>query len=227
MSRLRFNMAVLSLGHRDSRSSLAAHTHGGLTGGGVAMSQVPTPKVFISYYHEGDQEYKDRLVQALSSKAIDKSVSPGDIHDPNLPLDEVRRRIRDDHISDAIVTIVLIGPCTWQRKHVDWEISASIIDRRRNQRCGLMGLLLPHHPDYWRRPEDRNPRLIPPRLWRNTGGSDPYAVIYRWPRSGLARRVMPKICRAYLRKDKTPWPDDGLDLFINNRRGNCRRGWQS
>ena len=87
------------------------------------MNQVPTPKVFISYYHEDDQEYKNRLVQALDSKAIDKSVSPGDIHDENLPLDEIRRRIRDDHIADATVTIVLIGPCTWQRKHVDWEIS--------------------------------------------------------------------------------------------------------
>ncbi len=48
----------------------------------------------------------------LNSKAIDKSVSPGDIHDGNLPLDEIRRRIRDDHIADATVTIVLIGPCT-------------------------------------------------------------------------------------------------------------------
>ena len=55
------------------------------------MSQVPAPKVFISYYHEDDQEYKDRLVQALDSKAIDKSVSPGDIHDASLPLDEIRR----------------------------------------------------------------------------------------------------------------------------------------
>ena len=76
------------------------------------MNQVPIPKVFISYYHEDDQEYKNRLVQALDSKAIDKSVSPQDIHDENLPLDEIRRRIRDNHIADATVTIVLIGPCT-------------------------------------------------------------------------------------------------------------------
>ena len=41
------------------------------------MNQIPRHKVFISYYHEGDQEYKNRLVQALDSKAVDKSVSPG------------------------------------------------------------------------------------------------------------------------------------------------------
>lgn len=190
------------------------------------MNQIPTPKIFISYYHADDQEYKNRLVQALTSKAIDKSVSPGDIHDENLPLDEIRRRIRDDHIADATVTIVLIGPCTWQRKHVDWEISASMIDRRNNERCGVVGLLLPHHPDYWTLPEDRNPRLIPERLAHNIDGNDPFVAIYKWPRRRVARRVMPKVRRAFLRKDKTSWPDNNLELFVNNRSGDCARGWQ-
>ena len=183
-------------------------------------------KVFISYYHADDEEYKRRLVQALESKAIDKSVSPGDIHDEGLPLDEIRRRIRDVHIADATVTLVLIGPRTWQRKHVDWEISASIIDRRNNDRCGLVGLLLPTHPDYDELPQDRNPRLVPPRLARNIDGKDPFAVIYKWPRRRVSRRVMPKVHRAFLRKDEPPWPDDGLDLFVNNHGGDCLRGWQ-
>ena len=190
------------------------------------MGEVPRHKVFISYYHEDDQEYKDRLVQALGSKSVDKSVSQGDIHDEGLPLDEIRRRIRDDHIADATVTIVLIGPCTWQRKHVDWEISASIIDRINNQRCGLLGLLLPSHPDYRKSPEARNPRLIPPRLALNIVGSDPFAAIYDWPKEGLSKKVLPKIHKAFLRRNKTPWPDDSLDLFRNNQRGNCLRGWQ-
>ena len=191
------------------------------------MTDVPRHKVFISYYHEDDQEYKNRLVQALESKFVDKSVSQGDIHDEGLPLDEIRRRIRDDHIADATVTIVLIGPCTWQRKHVDWEISASIIHRPNNRRCGLLGLLLPTHPDYGKAPQKRNRRLIPPRLARNIDGNDPFAVICDWPQNGLSRKVLPKIHAAFLRKDKTPWPNDGLDLFVNNRSGDCRRGWQN
>jgi len=191
----------------------------------LPTNSVPRHKVFISYYHADDQEYKNRLVQALNSKAIDKSVSPGDIHDETLPLDEIRRRIRDDHIADATVTIVLIGPCTWQRKHVDWEISASVIDRRNNQRCGLLGLLLPTHPDYHKRASDRDPRLIPPRLAQNIGGKNPFAAIYKWPRRRVSKRVIPKVHRSFLRKDETPWPDDGLDMFVNNRRGDCRRGW--
>lgn len=190
-------------------------------------TDVPRHKVFISYYHEDDQEYKERLVQALNSRAIDKSVSPGDIHDENLPLDEIRRRIRDDHIADATVTIVLIGPCTWQRKHVDWEISASLIHSRNNLRCGLLGLLLPTHPDHQKRPADRNPRLIPPRLASNIDGDDPFAVVYNWPKNGLSKKVLPRIHEAYQRRNQTPWPDDGLDLFRNNRSGDCKRGWQN
>lgn len=191
------------------------------------MPDVPRHKVFISDYHKDDEVFKDRLLQALGSKAIDKSVSPGDIHDEGLPLDEIRRKIRDNHIADSTVTIVLIGPCTWQRKHVDWEISASLIDRRNNQRCGLLGLLLPTHPDYRKRPENRNLLLIPQRLARNIGGNDPFAVIYDWPNKGLSKKILPKIHKAFLRRNKTPWPDDSLDLFRNNRTGDCRRGWQN
>ena len=191
------------------------------------MNEVPRHKVFISYYHEDDQEYKNRLVHALDSKFVDKSVSQGDIHDERLPLDEIRRRIRDDHIADATVTIVLIGRCTWQRKHVDWEISASIIERRNNLRCGLLGLLLPTHPDYRKNEQDRNPRLIPPRLARNIEGNKPFAVIYDWPKKGLARKVLPKIHTAFLRRNKDPSPNNRYTLFADNRRGDCRRGWQN
>ena len=38
------------------------------------MNEVPKHKVFISYFHEDDQEYKNRLVQSLTDKAVDKSV---------------------------------------------------------------------------------------------------------------------------------------------------------
>ena len=189
--------------------------------------KIPRHKVFISYFHEDDQEYKDRLVQALDSKFVDRSVSQGDIHDEGLHLEEIRRRIRDDHISDATVTIVLIGPCTWQRKHVDWEISASLIHRPNNARCGLLGLLLPSHTDYRKGAEERNPRLIPQRLACNIEGNDPFSIVYDWPQNGLSKKVLPKIHAAFKRMDRTPWPDDSLELFKNNRRGDCRKGWQN
>ena len=190
------------------------------------MTDVPRHKVFISYYHKGDQEYKDRLTEALRDKAVDMSVRQGDIQEEGLHLDEIRRRIRDDHIAGATVTIVLIGPCTWQRKHVDWEISASLIHRPRNPRCGLIGLMLPTHPDYRKPPEDRNPRLMPQRLTDNIDGDNPFAVVYRWPRKQVGKNLLPKIHKAFERRLQTPWPDDSLDPFENNRSGDCSRGWQ-
>ena len=189
-------------------------------------TNIPRHKVFISYYHEDDEEYKERLVQALTDKFVDKSVSPGDVHDANLPLDEIRRRIRDDHIADATVTIVLIGPCSWQRKHIDWEISASLIDRLGNQRCGLLGLLLPTHPDFRKGAEARNPHLLPQRLAWNIGGANPFAIIYDWPKDGLAKKVLPKIHSAFQRRRNASWPDNSVPLFRDNRLGNCRQGWQ-
>ena len=127
--------------------------------------------VFLSYYHEQDQEYADRFVQLMGDNIVDKSVNLGDIIDNNLPSEAVLQRIREDHIAQVSVTVVLIGCCTWQRKYVDWEIGASLRDTQKNPRCGLLGLLLPEHPDYKKRAENRNPHLIPPRLARNMGGN--------------------------------------------------------
>ena len=43
-----------------------------------------------------------------------RSVDIGDI-DPHLKSETVRQKIRDEYISDATVTVVLIGRHTWQR----------------------------------------------------------------------------------------------------------------
>ena len=186
-------------------------------------------KVFIAYHHKEDQEYKNRLIRALASKSVDKSVREGDIQEQGLPLDEIRRIIRDEHIADATVTIVLIGRCAWQRKHVDWEISASLIDTRNNPRCGLLGIILPTHPDYGKNPDGRdgrNHRLIPPRLFDNIGGPDPFAAIYDWPlNGGLSREILPKIHEAFRRRNRQPDPDNSRPMFKRNRRGDCGRGW--
>ena len=142
-------------------------------------SNVPRHKVFISYHDDkNDRRYKNRFVDMMKGYIVDKSVHDDDIDDVNLSIETIRQRIRDDFISDATVTVVLIGPCTWQRKHVDWEISASLIERPNNPRCGLFGLILPSHPDFQK--GTFNSRLMPPRLADNCNGAIPYALIYNW-----------------------------------------------
>ena len=185
------------------------------------MHQAPRHKVFISYYHE-DQQYKDWFVQMMSDDIVDESVEDGEIDDDNLATETIRQYIRDGFIADATVTIVLVGPCTWQRKHVDWEIGSSLRATKNNSRCGLLGIWLPSHPDYGRR--NYNPRLIPPRLADNCNGDNPYARPYDW--SYQTSDIRNWIHTAFERRDGTP-PNNGRDQFRYNRGGDCSIGWQS
>ena len=190
------------------------------------MPTVPRHKVFISYYHADDQEYKERFVRMMNNHIVDKSVDTGDIIDSGLHVDEIRRRIRDDYIADATVSVVLIGPCTWQRKHVDWEISSSLTDTDHNDRCGLLGIRLPTHTDF--HDSEYNPRLIPPRLADNCTGSDPFAAVHRWSGSeNEVNRVRQWIDEAFSRRRRQPDPDNNYPLFRDNRHTDCAQGWLS
>ena len=153
---------------------------------------------------------------------MDKSIDTGDIDDTGFKTDTIRQKIRDDYIRGATVTIVLIGPRTWQRKHVDWEIGSSLRATKKNSRCGLLGILLPDHPDYGKK--RRDPYLLPPRLADNYKGIDPYAMIYDWPPSRAEAQLRQWIQRAFARRAGTP-PNNKRRQFRNNRSGDYRRGW--
>lgn len=187
------------------------------------MVTVSRHRVFISF-HNADEQYKNEFVAMMGDGIIDESVSDDDIDDENLKVTEIRRRIRDNFIRDASVTVVLIGPCTWQRKHVDWEIGASLRKTRRNSRCGLLGILLPNHPDY--RNRTYNPRLMPPRLAINGECDDPYAWIYKWPGQQGVADIRKWIHKAFIRRGGAN-PHNNSHQFRRNRGGNCRRGWQN
>ena len=178
--------------------------------------------VFISYYHDQDQRYKDRFVQMMGTNIVDKSVNLGDIIDNGLPTEAVLQRIREDYIAPVSVTVVLIGNCTWQRKYVDWEIGASLRDTTTNPKCGLVGILLPNHPDF--ESHQYHPRLIPPRLADNCSGDNSFASIYDW--SGDAVQVRDWIHQAFLRRRRDPAPNITRHPFGRNWNGDCSNGWQ-
>ena len=178
--------------------------------------------VFLSYYHEQDQRYKDRFVRMMGDNIVDKSVNLGDIIDNNLPSEAVLQRIRENHIAQVSVTVVLIGRCTWRRKYVDWEIGASLRDTTMNPRCGLLGILLPNHPDYGKESYDQ--RRIPPRLADNCGEDTTFASIYDW--TGDPTDIWGWIHQAFLRRKKQPDPNNSRRLFGHNwTRRTCAQGW--
>ena len=183
-------------------------------------SNTPKHKVFISFY-EKDITHKAKFVYMMGSRIVDRSVDTGNIDDTGLKTATVRQKIRDEYIRDATVTIVLIGPQTWQRKHVDWEIGSSIRRTKKNSRCGLLGILLPNHPNYGKK---LNIHLLPPRLADNCKGEDPYALIYHWPKPWTPARIAEWIHRAFVRRNGTP-PNDSLKPFGRNRTRHYLKGW--
>ena len=185
------------------------------------MATTNRHKVFVSYHHDDDEGYKKNFCIMLGSDIVDKSVEDGDI-DPYQPTDTIRRKIRDEFIADATVTVVLVGNCTWQRKHVDWEIGSSLRDTKNNSRCGLIGILLPSHYNHGDSTYSRN--LIPPRLSDNCGGKDSFAKNYDWPDPWSTDRVRGWIDAAFQRRESVT-PDNSRDQFRNNRSGRCSDGW--
>lgn len=134
-------------------------------------------KVFVSYYHKDDQKYKESFEEMFGDMFILKSVNEGDIDSDNND-EYIKQLIRKDFISDASVLIVLVGPNTLKRKHVDWEIYAAL-DKKAKGYSGLISLHLPNHPDY--KNDKYNTGNIPKRLADNLKSG--YAKIRDWTES--------------------------------------------
>jgi len=166
--------------------------------------------------------WKERFEYLFSLQVdgfVSKAVSDGDIGD-GLKTDTIRGKIRDEFISDATVTVVLIGPKTWSRKHVDWEISSSIRATKNNPRCGLLGIFLPTYPLTL---DDKgirrifDPHTIPPRLYDNWKNQDQrFANLYIWSEDPTT--VQGWIHQAFQDRDVLN-PDNSFPSFKNNRSG--------
>jgi hypothetical protein len=166
-------------------------------------------KVFVSYHHANDESYRDKFDKTCTEVLIPKSVQIGDI-DPNLMTETIRQKIRDEYLRDSTVTVVLIGSETWKRKHIDWEIASSLRQTEFNRRSGIIGIILPTHPDYGK--VNYNPHTIPPRLHDNV--SNGFVTIHHW--SNDEHKIQSWIHDAFNRRN-TIIPNNSRDSFKNNR----------
>lgn len=173
-------------------------------------------KVFVSYHHANDQMYREMFEGWFSDVydiMVSKSVEIGDI-DTNLKTDNIRQIIRDEFLRDSTVTVVLIGSETWKRKHVDWEIGASVRDTKLNPRSGLLGILLPSYPRPPGKPRNYFYSTIPPRLHDNIECG--FAKIYNW--NANPKIVQSWIHEAFERRMEIN-PDNSLTPFAKNPSG--------
>ena len=178
-------------------------------------------RVFVSYHHELDEKYKKRFVLRFGDAygtIIPAGVDMGDI-DPHLRTETIRTKIRDEYLRNASVTVVLVGTLTWQRKHVDWEVSSTLHNSKLHSRGGLLGILLPAYRTACL--DDRHgkddPHTIPPRLHDNVEAG--YAKLYDWSES--SGDVQAWIHEAFLRRSRVE-PDNHRDPFGRNQAGS---GW--
>ena len=77
----------------------------------------------------------------ISAGIINKSVQNGE-YNPDNSDEYIERLIREEKVSDSSVVVVLLGPNTKKRKHVDWEIYAGL-RASVNGSSGLVGIIIP------------------------------------------------------------------------------------
>lgn len=138
-------------------------------------------KTFISYHHDDEREVGafirrfDQDRDVFITRGLGAGM-PGDVVN-STNTEYVMRRIREEFMGDATVTLVLVGKCTWARRYVDWEIQASLRCGQFATPKGLLGIVLPSAGGSPRAPE---------RLERNLQGQfggEGYANWYWYPQN--------------------------------------------
>ena len=163
-------------------------------------------KVFISYHHENDQFYKNRLIKFGEEFGVflDKSVDSGDI--PNYWTDEaIRKKIRDEYLSDSTVTVLLVGTETKMRKHIDWELHSSMFDGTANKKSGILVINLPSLPysNFHASHGEKEKRLIYPDIHRWTTINNRTQLEQRHPY--LPVRIIDNLLAPKTKISVVPW----------------------
>lgn len=155
-------------------------------------------KTFLSYYHKDDQVYKQYFENLFGDLIVNKSVQEGDINSENRD-DYIKKLIQDGYLSDTTVLVVLLGKNTRHRKHVDWEISGALNYKVGDHYAGILGVVLPTHPDYGKPKSQINGENYPVRFWENYQSG--YAVMVNWTEN---RYIMQKMIEeAFRRREMT------------------------
>ena len=121
-------------------------------------------KVFISYYHDDDQYYKDEMESwnDIYDLFVDFSVNDGDIDDAYMSDEAIRVKIRNEYIKDATVLVLLCGPNTKHRKFIDWELHAAMYNTEKNPKMGILVINLPLSKNNVRAVENREKQIVSP-----------------------------------------------------------------
>lgn len=139
-------------------------------------------KCFVSY-HVDDIDEVSEFLDTFGEIFIPRCVGVTEEDDfvDSDDTDYIKRRIREQYLTDSTVTIILLGSCTWARRFVDWEISSSLRNDPSNKRSGLLAMPLPSM---------NNSATLPARVKDNWHQDDASSyVLYRsYPTTNSALR---------------------------------------
>jgi hypothetical protein len=169
-------------------------------------------KCFISYYHYDNQYYKNELKNFISDLIVSKSVEVGDIN-TDVSTEYIKQLVQKGFLYDTTVLIVLIGNKTKCRKHVDWEISGGLNRKVGDNYAGILGLILPNHPDFGTTKATYD--LMPYRLADNFKTN--YAVIRDYTTDRI--KLQGYIEEAF--KNRTSKFNDRVNSRIQMQRNTC------
>lgn len=132
-------------------------------------------QTFASYYHHDDEDKRKEFDLRFKDLIVNHSVKEGDLDSENSD-DYIHNLINSEYMLNVTVLIVLLGPNTKCRKHVDWEIAGALNYKVGNRYAGLLGLKLPTHPDYSIPTYDEDE--YPERFIKNVESE--YAILKDW-----------------------------------------------
>ena len=159
-------------------SVILAQSNGRQSIGRVPLN-LTNRKTFLSLYSK-DLGYKEEFEHLFGDIITNKSIGEDDIDGKNSD-EYTKQLIQKGYLEDTTVLIVLVGPKTKCRKHVDWEISGALDLKVGESYAGLIGILLPNHPDYGSTSVTLN--NLPKRLAANVESG--YAKVYDWTEDRL------------------------------------------
>lgn len=145
------------------------------------LQQPEKRKIFVSFHHD-DEWYRNEFDRLFGQHFISMSVDYGDIDSENDD-EYIKRLIQEDHIINSSVVFALYGAKTYQRKHVDWEVSAGLSEKVGGHK-GLAVMLLPTFPispfnNLGQYDLNLIESLLHPRTAANLKNG--YADLYFWP----------------------------------------------
>ncbi|MGL5268806.1 MAG: TIR domain-containing protein [Spiroplasma sp.] len=103
--------------------------------------------IFISYYYNEAREYIEKIKKFLETEFNDINIIYERVNYKLEGLDDkaITKIIRENYLRISNLVIILLSKNAWKRKHIDWELSASLRHTKSNSKKPVIAILTPDY----------------------------------------------------------------------------------